>query len=69
MPAEVSCGSAVRKSAQVTEPVSSAVVPARTVEQAGGEGDRRGGDYWGAPQRCWAAWRVTPSRVPMSAQE
>ena len=21
------------------------------------------------PQRCWAAWRVMPSRVPMSAQE
>ena len=22
-----------------------------------------------SPQRCWAAWRVMPSRVPMSAQE
>ena len=22
-----------------------------------------------APQRCWAAWRVMPSRAPISAQE
>src|SRR5262249_11641468 len=40
----------------------------RAVVQAGGEGDRRGG-YGRAPQRCWAAWRVTPSRAAMSAQE
>jgi len=36
---------------------------------AGGEGDRRGGAYGWVPQRCWAAWRVMPSRVPISAQE
>ena len=37
--------------------------------RAGAGGDRRGGAYQGCPQRCWAAWRVTPSRVPISAQE
>ena len=30
-------------------------------------GCRGGQEAW--PQRCWAAWRVTPSREPISAQE
>ena len=30
-------------------------------------GCRGGHDAW--PQRCWAAWRVMPSREPISAQE
>ena len=41
----------------------------RTRVRAGAEGDRRGGHELWPPQRCWAAWRVTPSRVPISAQE
>ena len=40
----------------------------RTSVRAGDERNCRGGGY-GWPQRCWAAWRVTPSREPMSAQE
>ena len=34
----------------------------------GTQGGCRGG-HEVRPQRCWAAWRVTPSREPISAQE
>ena len=37
-------------------------------EGSGIQGGCRGG-HTGRPQRCWAAWRVMPSRVPISAQE
>jgi hypothetical protein len=44
-------------------------LPHSRTMRAGGEGDRRGGHDGWVPQRCWAAWRVTPSRAAMSAQE
>jgi len=41
----------------------------RAVFWSGGERLRRGGGYGRSPQRCWAAWRVMPRRVPISAHE
>ena len=35
---------------------------------SGSQGGCRGG-HEARPQRCWAAWRVMPSREPISAQE
>ena len=40
----------------------------RAGERFGTQGGCRGG-HEVRPQRCWAAWRVTPSREPISAQE
>ena len=36
---------------------------------AGAAGVRDKGDRESSPQRCWAPWRVMPSRMAMSAQE
>ena len=57
------------KSVPVAVVVSSAVAPdPEPGERFGiGSGCRGGHDAW--PQRCWAAWRVMPSREPISAQE
>ena len=49
--------------------MSSAVAPdPEPGEGFGIEGGCRGG-HDARPQRCWAAWRVMPSREPISAQE
>ena len=61
--------SQARKSAQEMTSVSSAVAPGpEPGERFGTQGGCRGG-HEVRPQRCWAAWRVMPSREPISAQE
>ena len=65
----VSWRSQARKSAQEMVTVSSAVAPdPEPGVGSGSEGGCRGG-HEARPQRCWAAWRVMPSREPISAQE
>ena len=55
--------SQVRKSPQATvSVVSSASAPAPEPDRFGGESGCRGRVGHWLPQRCWAAWRVMPSR-------
>ena len=69
VPVVASWRSQAWKSAQVMISVSSAVAPGPGPGMGSGlEGGCRGG-HEARPQRCWAAWRVTPSREPISAQE